>query len=368
VVKVEQYNGEEAWLVTGFAEMKELLQDERVSANSSKPGYPHVNDASAATRGRFPTFLQMDEPEHNHYRRMLNRDFTVKSVQALRPEISEIVDESLDRLLEQEPPVDFFEAFALVVPSTVISRMLGVPESDHEFFQSRTKTLVSGLTTLAEARVATEELSDYFIALIESKVESPGTDLVSRLVVDRMMRGELTRDEVVAISRLLLMGGHDSTANMIALGTLILLLNPVELEQLRSQPELLGNAVEEMIRYFTVTHLGRRRVAVEDICVRDQTIRTGEGIIAATEQANRDPEVFPNPDSFDIDRDTSRHIAFGHGPHQCLGQNLARVEMQVVFSKLFERIPTLRLAVPLDEVAFKEQSIVYGPESLPVTW
>jgi cytochrome P450 len=368
IAKVRLWNDLEAWLVTRHADVRTILCDPRISANSEKPGYPQVSAATAETRGQFPTFLQMDSPEHQFYRRMLAGDFTVKSVEARRAEIVEIVVDAIDALLQMEPPVDFIEAFALVVPSTVISRMLGVPYADHDFFQSRSRTLVSGHTTTEQAQLATQEMRDYLSDLVSTKARDPSDDLLSRLIVRHMKTGELNHDQVVATARLLLTGGHDTTANMIGLGTLVLLLNVDQLDQLESEQSLLRNAVEEMLRFFTITHLGRRRIATGDIALHGVTVKAGDGVIAAAEIANRDPAVFPNPNAFDIDRDTTNHVAFGYGPHQCLGQNLARVELQTVFMKLFERIPTLRLAAPLEKLAFKEASIVYGLEELPVTW
>jgi cytochrome P450 len=368
IARVRLWNELEAWLLTRHEDVRTILADPRISADSDRPGYPHVSAATAETREQFPTFLQMDSPEHSFYRRMLTGDFTVKSTEARRGEVSQIVDEAIDALLQMEPPVDFIEAFALVVPSAVISRMLGVPYTDHDFFQSRSRTLVSGHTTAEQARIATQEMRDYLSNLVSMKAREPTDDLLSRLIVRHMQTGELSHDQVVATARLLLTGGHDTTANMIGLGTLAFLLNADQLAQLRSEQSLVRNAVEEMLRYFTITHLGRRRIANGDISIGGETIKAGDGVIAAAEIANRDPSVFPSPDDFDIDRDTTKHVAFGYGPHQCLGQNLARVELQTVLEKLFKRIPSLQLAASLPDLPFKEAAIVYGLEELPVTW
>jgi cytochrome P450 len=368
ISKVRLWNGLEAWLFTRHADVKTILSDVRVSADSERPGYPQVSPAVAETREQFPTFLQMDPPEHAFYRRMVTMAFSVKASEARRAETEQIVDDAIDAMLGLDPPVDFIEEFALVVPSTVISTILGVPYEDHDFFQSRSKTLVSGHTTHEEARIATDEMRKYLDNLVTAKDRHPGDDLLSKLIVQHMRAGEITHDQVVATARLLLTGGHDTTASMIGLGTLALLLNPDELAQLRADRSLLRNSIEEMLRFFTITHIGRRRIANDTIPIGGCTVMRDEGIIAAAEIANRDPRIFTDPNAFDVDRDTTHHIAFGFGPHQCLGQNLARVELQVVFDKLIDRIPTLRLAAPLDELAFKEQSIVYGLEALPVTW
>jgi cytochrome P450 len=368
VAPVRIWSGQEAWLFTRHADVRAILADSRVSANSGLPGYPSTSLAVAQTREEFPTFLQMDAPDHLFYRRMVTSDFSVKASEARREETSEIVAEAIDSLLKLSPPVDFIESFALVVPSTVISRILGVPYDDHDFFQTRSQTLISGHSTVEETAIATGEMRDYLSDLVDAKDREPGDDLLSRLVVHHMRTGELTREQVVAHARLLLTGGHDTTASMIGLGVLALLLNPDARQQLVAAPGLMQNAIEEMLRYFTITHIGRRRVATGDIEVEGVTIKAGDGIIADHFMGNRDPQVFQNPHSFDIDRDTRAHVAFGYGPHQCLGQHLARVELQVVFRQLLERIPTLRLAVPPAELSFKEEAIVYGLRELPVEW
>jgi cytochrome P450 len=170
---------------------------------------------------------------------------------------------------------------------------------------------------------------------------------------------------------LLLVAGHETTANMIALGTLALLEHPDQLARLREtdDPKLVASAVEELLRYLNITHGGRRRVALADIEISGQVIRAGDGLIMPTDIGNRDPEAFPDdPDRLQIDRDARRHVAFGFGVHQCLGQPLARMELQVVYGTLYRRIPTLRLAADLDEIPFKHDGFVYGVYELPVTW
>ena len=368
IAPVRIWSGQVARLFTRHADVRAILSDPRVSADSDLPGYPSTSLAVAQTREEFPTFLQMDAPDHLFYRRMVTSDFSVKASEARREETAQIVAEAIDSLLKLSPPVDFLERFALVVPSTVISRILGVPYDDHDFFQTRSQTLISGHSTAEEIAVATAEMRDYLTELVDAKNLDPGEDLLSRLVVHHMRTGELTHEQVVAHARLLLTGGHDTTASMIGLGTLALLLNPEARRQLAAEPALMRNAIEEMLRYFTITHIGRRRVATSDIEFGDVTIKAGEGIIADHFMGNRDPRVFQNPHEFDIDRDTRAHVAFGYGPHQCLGQHLARVELQLVFQQLLERIPTLRLAVAPAELSFKEEAIVYGLHELPVEW
>ncbi|MFF3877395.1 cytochrome P450 [Streptomyces sp. NPDC001978] len=368
LTKVQIWNEQPAWLVTRHAELLQLLVDPRLSVNSERQGYPSANLAAAQMREQFPTFLQMDAPEHQILRRMVASDFSVKKSEARRAEIDEIVKDALESLLQLTPPVDFIEEFALVVPSMVIARILGVPYKDHKFFQSRSHTFTSSNSTPEEIRVATGEMREYLTELVTSKNREPGDDLLSRLVVKHMRTGELSLDQVVAHARLLLAGGHDTTASMIGLGMLALLLYPDQRSLLANDRTHMRNAVEEMLRFTTITHIGRRRVATSDISIGEVTIKAGEGVIADAFIGNRDPRVFEDPDSFDIDRDTRAHIAFGYGPHQCIGQNLARVELQVVFNQLLDKIPTMRLAVDFEELRFKESAIIYGLEALPIAW
>jgi cytochrome P450 len=227
--------------------------------------------------------------------------------------------------------------------------------------------MISSRSTPEEAVAAGDELKEYLVRLLDRKADEPSDDLLSRLVVEQAET--MTRAQIADMGVLLLVAGHETTANMIALGTLTLLQHPDQLAELREgDPELVKSAVEELLRYLTIVHSGRRRVATEDVEVGGRLIKAGEGVIVATDSGNRDEKAFPDPDVLDIHRDARRHIAFGYGVHQCLGQPLARVELQVVYGTLYRRVPTLRLAVPLEQVRFKHDMLVYGVHELPVSW
>jgi cytochrome P450 len=368
LTKVQIWNKESAWLVTRYAEVRELLADPRLSVNSELQGYPTANFAAAQMREEFPTFLQMDAPEHQRLRRMVAADFSPKASEAWRSETEEVVKDAIESLLQLTPPVDFIEEFALVIPSMLIARILGVPYEDHKFFESRSHTFTSNHSTPEEIQVATVEMREYLTELVAAKDRDPGEDLLSRLVVKHMRTGELSHDQVVAHARLLLAGGHETTASVIGLGMLALLLDPDQRYRLANDRTLMRNAVEEMLRFTNTLHIGRRRVATSDISIGGVTIKAGEGVIVDNFIGNRDPRVFNDPDSFDIERDTSAQMTFGYGPHQCIGQHLARVELQVVFNQLLDKIPTMRLAVDFEELRFKESAIVYGLEALPIAW
>ncbi|MGW4210292.1 cytochrome P450 [Lentzea sp. NPDC004789] len=368
LIRVRLRNGVEVWLVTRYAEQKTLLADPRLSSDATRPGYPIEVDVAAG--GDAPvSFILMDDPEHARLRRMVTSSFTIKRVETMRPGVQKIVDDLIDEMLAGPKPVDLMQAFALPVPSLVICQLLGVPYDDHESFQENSKILINRDASGEQRRAAGGRLFHYLDGLIGQKIADPGDDLLSSLV-ERIGNGELTRPEAVQMGVLMLLAGHETTANMIALGTLALLENPEQLAMLRAaeDPLLVSSAVEELLRYLHITHNGRRRVALEDIEIVGETIRAGEGVVLAGDIANRDPSVFPDPDVLDLHRNPRRHVAFGFGVHQCLGQSLARMELQVVYSTLYKRIPTLRLATTLEKIPFKHDGSVYGVYELPVTW
>ena len=369
ISRVRLWDGSTPWLVSRFADQRALLGDPRVSADSGRSGYPHQSAGLKARRTESSTFINKDDPEHARQRRMVTAAFSIKRVDALRPAIQRIVDELIDELLAGPKPVDLVQAFALPVPSLVICELLGVPYADHEFFQTRSKALIRQTATPEESVATMRELLGYLDGLIGEKLEHPADDLLS-LVAERVRAGELTRGEAAGMGQLLLVAGHETTANMIALGTLALIQHPDQLARVREteDPKLIASAVEELLRYLNIVHTGRRRVALEDIEIGGVTVRAGEGLVLANDIGNRDPEVFAEPDRLDVGRNPRQHVAFGFGVHQCLGQPLARVELQIVYGTLYRRIPELRLAADIDEIPLKHDGLVYGVYELPVTW
>ncbi|MFJ6671406.1 cytochrome P450 [Actinosynnema sp. NPDC091369] len=364
LTRVRLWDGSTPWLVTRYADQRAVLADRRVSADMTRPDYPRQAPGNASL-----SFIGMDDPEHARLRRMVGAAFAVKNVAAMRPALQKIVDDALDALGAGPNPVDLVEAFALPVPSLVICDLLDVPYADHDFFQHNSRTLINRGSTPEQCAAASGELAAYLGRLVEAKLERPGDDLLSRLG-ERIAAGELTVREATEMAVLLLIAGHETTANMIALSTVALLRHPDQLALLRDRddPAVAANAVEELLRYLTITHSGRRRVALEDIEVAGQVVRAGEGLVLPNDVANRDPEAFPDPDRLDLTRRARHHVAFGFGVHQCLGQPLARLELEVVYRTLYRRLPTLRLAVDFDELPFKHDGFVYGVYELPVAW
>jgi cytochrome P450 len=360
--------GQQAWLVTRHEDVRAILTDPRLSADRTHPAFPRLIEFPQVNRNVRPSLISMDPPEHGPARRAVVGEFTVRRMRALRPRIQEIVDDHIDAMLAGPRPTDLVQALALPVPSLVICELLGVPYTDHDFFQSRSKLLLDRTTSGAARQTGVDELRSYLDDLVTAKEHEPTEDLLGRQVLKQREAGVEDHDYLVGLAFLLLIAGHETTANMISLGTLALLSNPEQLATITTDPARTPDAVEELLRYFAIADSVTSRVALADLELGETHIQAGEGVIALGNAANRDPEVFDDPDRLDVQRGAQHHVAFGFGAHQCLGQNLARVELQVVFDTLFRRIPDLRVTAAVEELKFKDDAVVYGVQELPVTW
>jgi cytochrome P450 len=364
ITRVVMPSGSEVWAVSRLDDIRTMLTDPRFSSDRRKPGFPLLfKDQRPVPKDFRASIITMDPPEHGPARKAVLGEFTVKRMTSLRPRIQEIVDEHLDAMLAGPRPADLVRALSLPVPSMVICEMLGVPYADHGFFQERSAKLLSRETPTDERRDAAEGIRAYIRGLVENKLDEPADDLLSR----QLAKADDPED-VVSLGFLLLVAGHETTANMISLGTMSFLEHPEQLAIIREDPSRTLSAVEELLRYFTIAEFATSRVATEDVKLGGVLIHAGEGVVALGNAANRDPSAFADPDSLDIERGARHHIAFGFGAHQCLGQNLARLELQIVFDTLFARVPSLRLAAPVDELPFKDDAAIYGLYELPVTW
>ncbi|HWD06592.1 MAG TPA: cytochrome P450 [Amycolatopsis sp.] len=369
VHRVRIPDGRQAWVVSRHEDVRAVLGDPRFSADRMHPDFPTLIPGGNVIRRTESerTMLAMDAPQHGPERKAVLGEFTVKRVGELKPRIQEIVDGLIDGIRAAGKPVDLVEMLSLPVPSLVICEMLGVPYDDHEFFQQNTKQLINRATTAEARRSAFERVQSYLADLIAKKETDPGDDLIGRQIVKRRAEGTYERAKMVSLAFLLLAAGHETTANMIPLGTVAFLRNPGQLEAIKADPAKTLPAVEELLRYFSIVDT-TTRMAKEDVEVGGVTIKAGEGVVLMAYAANWDPDVFTDSAEFDIERGARPHVAFGFGPHQCLGQNLARTELQIVFDTLFRRIPTLKLAVAADDLAVKDDALIYGLYELPVTW
>jgi cytochrome P450 len=369
--RVRIWDGSTPWLITGYEEARALFSDSRVSVDDRRSGFPHWNEGMLSTVHKRPrSVFTADAEEHTRFRRMLSKPFTFKRVEGLRPAIQKITDDHIDAMLAAPRPADIVTALALPVPSLVISEMLGVPYEDAEFFQHNANVGLARYASAEDNAKGAMGLAKYLANLIEAKMENPTEDAVSDLA-ERVAGGELSVREAAQLGTGLLIAGHETTANQIGLGLLALLENPEQLATLRDtdDPKVIANAVEELMRYLSIIQNGQRRVAIENIEIGGELIRGGEGIIIDQAPANWDAMAFPEPERLELDRENAgQQVSFGYGRHQCVGQQLARAELQIVYHTLLRRIPTLKLAVPIEQIPFKHDRLAYGVYELPVTW
>jgi cytochrome P450 len=363
-------SGRTAWLITRHDHARQLLSHPGVSVDRAHDAYPGVTAQRAAFAERPKGFLTwMDPPEHTEHRRMLMNEFTVKRLAVLRPRVQEIVDSCVDDLLKAGSPADVVEHIALAVPTLVICELLGIPYDDRELFHERTKIIVDLTTSIEERTGALQDVGRYLAGLIARKEQQETDDLLGRMIRKYQESGSYDHAHLTGLATILLTGGFETTANMIALGVVALLQHPAERAKLVADPSLASRTADEMLRYFSVSDHATSRVTTEDIEIGGVLIRAGEGVIASNLAANRDPEMFPAPDELDISRPNARQqLAFGHGIHLCVGQNLAAMELQEVYTTLFSRVPSLELAVPFEELRFKHDSNFFGVHEVPVAW
>lgn len=356
------------WLVSRLAEARAVLSDRRFSHRNELIGLPLPPPFPLTEYTPPPAapgaFIKMDQPDHSRYRRLITRRFTMRGIAELTPMITRITGECLEGMADAGGPVDLVRAFAEPVPVRVMCAMLGVPESDQEPLNEHLGLLSRMSYTLEELITACTVIGGRLQELVEAKRADPGDDLLSDLA-----RGDkVTDEELVNIAWALLGGGFDTTMNMLALGTFALLTHPEQLAALRARPDLVDNAVEELLRYLTISHFGASRAALEDVELNGTRIKAGDTVVVALPAANRDPEHFASPDRLDITAVTQGHVAFGHGEHQCIGQHLARSVLRIAYPALFERFPSLRLATPVRDVPLRGDMLHYGVHELLVTW
>ncbi|GAA3387429.1 cytochrome P450 [Streptomyces roseoviridis] len=360
-------DGHVGWLATGHATIRAIMGDPRFSSRYELMHHPFPG----APEGPLPPapvgdMTGMDAPEHTRFRRLLAGRFTVRRMRLLTARVEEITAEHLDAMERRGPGTDLVEAFARPLPALMICELLGVPYGDRDRFQGHAHTLMAMDVTPEDRYAAFAGLQEYMAELVAAKRTGKAEDS-DDLLGDLARESDLTDEELVGVGGFLLAAGLDTTANMIAHGTFALLCNPDQAEALRTDPDLAPQAVEELMRYLTVAHTGVKS-ALEDIELEGRLIRAGESVTLSFEAANRDPERFPDPDVLDLRRKATGHLGFGHGIHQCLGQQLARVELTVALPALLRRFPTLRLAGPAEDVPLRTDMSIYGVHRLPVTW
>lgn len=362
IAKVRTPTGDEVWLVSGYEDARALFNDSRLGRSHPEPDKAARLSGSALLGGPQGD-VATEKSEHERMRRLFMPSFSARRMKKLRDHVGSLVDERLDHLAKLSPPADLHAELSFPVPVLVICRLLGVPYEDRDYF-SGLSFRMGDMLDQAKSQAAREELSAYMAGLIERKRHEPAEDVLSDLA------GELDDDgKISELAGGLLFAGHETTVNRIDFGALLLLANPGQLDLLIADPGLAPGAVEEILRLASPSLHGLPRYAHEDIEIGGHTIRKGEAIVITPGAANRDERIYPDPNVFDLRRpQTDPHLSFGYGPRFCIGASLARVELEAVFSRLFQRFPTLRLAVPEADLPRSEGRIADGYASLPVTW
>jgi cytochrome P450 len=362
--------GMTVYLVTRHDDIKEVLSDHDRFSNGRPPGFvlpgaPEIPEEEVAS-ARSGNLLSLDPPEHQRLRRMLTAEFTIRRMKLLEPRIAEIVDAQLDAMEKAGPPVDLVASFALTIPSLVICELLGVPYEDREDFQQRSARQLDLSIPIPERLELQRQSRAYMRSLVERSRRQPGGDILGMLV--REHGNELIDDELIGIASLLLLAGHETTSNMLGLGTLALLQHPDQLAAVRDNPDAVGPAVEELLRWLSIVHTAIPRITTTDVEVAGVPIPAGELVFVSLPSGNRDPDFIDSPEVLDIGRGAAGHLAFGHGVHHCLGAPLARMEMRIAFPALLRRFPSLALAEDFADVPFRSFHFIYGLKSLEVTW
>ncbi|ATW47931.1 cytochrome P450 [Streptomyces peucetius subsp. caesius ATCC 27952] len=359
--------GGEAWLATRYQDVRKVFADRRFSrALAVAPGaprfLPHQPPADAV--------LSVEGPDHARLRRLVGKVFTPRRVEAMRPLIQSTADRLLDAMEEIGPPADLVEDFSLPFAVSMICELLGVPPEDRKRFCTWSDALLTTTAhTPAQVRDHMMQMHDYLGGLVAQRRTRPTEDLIGSLVTARDAEDKLTEGELVRLAEAILIAGYETSASQIPNFLYVLFRNPHLLERLRNDHDLIPDAVEELLRYVPIgTVDGFPRTATEDVELGGVLIRAGETVVPSMGAANRDPELFADPEELDLTRSPNPHLGFGAGPHHCLGAQLARVELQITLTTLFRRYPRLRLAVPEESLAWKAGLMVRGMHTMPITW
>lgn len=354
-------HGEFGWIITRYEDAVQILKDPRFSKDM-------VRRYGAENQSIFSNnMLFSDPPDHKRLRGLVQKAFTPKLVADMRSHIQDIADELLDNLPSQEK-MNLIDDFAFPLPIIVISEILGVPLEDRDKFRIWSNTIIDA--SIAESAELFEqharEFTDYLTAWFAKVRRDPGTDLISQLVIAEESGQQLTEQELLGVVSLLIIAGHETTVNLIGNGILALLEHPEQRELLINQPELIHNAIEEMLRYNGPVEFSTSRWALEDIEFRGQRIAQGDLVIVALDSANRDEQQFKDADIFDITREKSSHLAFGKGIHLCLGAPLARLEGEIAVSTLLNRFPNIQLQADVNELEWRPGMNIRGVKEIPV--
>jgi cytochrome P450 len=364
VPKVQLAPGGEARLVTRYEDVKRVYAEPMFSrAEATKPGVP----ALRPVRQNPYLLVSMDPPDHTRVRKLVVRAFTKRGIEPMRPRIQAMADSLIDSMMTVGPPVDFVESFAAPLPAFVISDMLGAPSSEHRQLRTWMDVALSVTAHSTEqVREAGEKMVAYLGQLIATKRSDPADDLLS--ILAETQSDQLSEPELLFTTYILLVGGYETTAGLLANSIITLHRHPDQLEILRNKPELIPGAVEEILRYVPIAKASMERYVTSDVSLSGVDVPAGSTVIPLQYSANRDETLVADPDRFDVTRQPTPHMTFGHGMHYCLGAQLARLELSIAYTTLLRRLPGLRLASPESAIEWKQGMITRGPVALPVTW
>ncbi|MFH8409344.1 cytochrome P450 [Streptomyces sp. NPDC018019] len=354
------------WMVTGYHEVRQVLGDHVRFSNSFASGPPD------STGGRFRPpevvghLMDYDPPEHTRLRRMLTPAFTVRRMRQLEPRIEEVVARCLDGVAKAGQPVDLVDRFARPVSGEALCELLGVPRDDRGDFVRWVQWQLEMDRPRRQRADAGEASLRYLGAMVRRLRKQPDDSFIGTLV--REHGDAFTDEELRGVCGLMMLAGLDNVSGMISLGILVLLRHPDQLAALCADAASADRVVDELLRYLSVAHAPQRRIALEDVTVADQVIKKGEQVMCSIQMANRDPALLPDADRFDSTRDPVPHVAFGHGIHHCIGAAMSRMELRIAYRALWHRFPTLRPAVPEEEITCRTNAVADGLTSLPVTW
>lgn len=373
VVAVRLPSGDEAHLVTRYEEARALLADPRFTRQIPVDAESRIGaseDGGVFSRQATSGLKIFEGEGHLRWRRLMAKAFTIKRVESMRPRIQALADELVDKMVAAGPRADIARDIGAILPVRVIGDLLGVPTEDlHRFAAWSDAILTLTRHSKAEVDAARQDFGIYLAKLIEAKRAEPGDDLLSELInVTDSEDGRLDMVELIVTAMAILVAGHETTANMIGKMTAMLLADRSRFEAVVADPSIVPSAVDEVLRFDTNPSIGVPRYVSEDITVGGAEIGAGSTVIVSPAIANRDPRRFPEPERMDLRRTNNQHLSFGAGPHFCLGQPLARAELQVVLATLARRLPTLRLAIDRRELRVKQGLIVVGFEEVPVEW
>jgi cytochrome P450 len=368
VCRVQLPFGSPAWLVTGYHLTKAVLGDARFS-RAAAVGRDNPRESAVDVSQVAESVLSMDPPEHTRIRKLVGKAFTPRRVEELRPRAGEIASGLVDDMIARGPPADLVESFSFALPAIMICELLGIPEGDRHAFRGWADAVVSTTTaTPVQEQDAYLHLISYLADLCAQRRVSPGDDLLTGLVQARDQEDRLSESELLILAMTLLVAGYETTAHQITNLMYTLLTHPPQLRQLKQHPELLPAAVEEMLRFNVFASAINPRIATTDVKLGDVLIRTGEPVLCSRSSANHDESVFSRADELDFGRDPNPHVAFGYGPHFCLGAHLARMELQVSLSTILSRLPGVRIAVPEDILTWHSGTMMRGLAAFPIAW